>query len=72
MPDTSSSLPGNPFAEQAERDPGSNLCGVNAALLALAHELRTANLIAANDPPNGEVRERLGLPAKPPNVVRGF
>jgi len=71
-----SNLPGNPFEVNAQDDPG-NMGGTTAnALLALAYEQRTANLIALWGQPDSMaitgldyeavregIRERLGMGA---------
>ena len=69
--ESTTDLPGNPYVQGAVASAGNNALGIEAALLAVAFELRTGNLIAAGDIGNAEVRERLGLPAKKPGST-GF
>jgi len=71
MADTTDDLPGNPFVQEAVNSSGTDSPGVRSALLAVAFELRTANLIAAGDVGNAAVRARLGLPEKKPGST-GF
>jgi hypothetical protein len=55
-------LPGNPYARRAEG--GATTSDVVQATLAVAYELRTANLIALRGAQAGDdpaVRQRLGL-----------